>query len=107
MRLREYFFGWDKEEEKPEEKFTEKKKSEFTRDKGRDTWLDKCIEMVKSDVIAGLTRAKTLDPSKQENSTMHELLHNDNILIRPADKGLGIVIVNREDNTSKLKREIK
>ena len=106
MRLHEYFFGQDKEEEKPEEKFTENKKSEFTRDKGRDTWLDKYIEVVKSDVIAGLTRAKTLDLSKQENSAMHELLHNDNLLIGPSDKGSGIVIVNREDYISKLKREM-
>ena len=107
MRLREYFFGQDKKEEKPEEKFIEKKKSEFTPEKGRDTWLDTYIEVVKSDVIAGLTKAKTLNLSKQENTAMHELLHNDKIVIRPADKGSGIVIVNREDYISKLREEMK
>ena len=107
MRLREYFFGQDKKEKKPEEKFTEKKKSEFTPEKGRDTWLDTYIEVVKSDVIAGLTKAKKLNLSKQENTAMHELLHNDKIIIRPADKGSGIVIVNREDYISKLREEMK
>ena len=38
---------------------------------------------------------------------MHELLHNDKSVIRPADKGSGIVIVNREDYISKLQEEIK
>ena len=63
--------------------------------------------MVKSDVIAGLTKAKTLNLSKQENTAMHELLHNDKIVIRSADKGSGIVIVNKEDYISKLREEMK
>ena len=106
MRLREFFFGQERKEEKPEEKFTEKKKSDFTPEKGRDTWLDMYTEVVKSDIIAGLKRAKTLNLSKQENTAMHELLHNDKIVIRPADKGSGIVIVNKEDYTSKLQEEM-
>ena len=65
------------------------------------------IEVVKSYVIAGLTKAKTLNLSKQENTAMHELLHNDKIVIRPADKGSGIVIVNRSDYISKLREEMK
>ena len=106
MRLRGYFYGRDRKEEDPEEKFKEKKKSEFTPDKGRDVWLDTYIEVVKSDIIAGLVRTKTLNLTKQENDALHELLHNDKIVIRQADKGSGIVIVNREDYINKLTEEM-
>ena len=99
MRLCEYFFGRDRRNQR--RNLHRRRKVTLHR-----TWLDTYIDVVKSDVIAGLKRAKTLNLSKQENSAMHELLHNDSIVIRPADKGLGIVIVNREDYISKLNREI-
>ena len=38
---------------------------------------------------------------------MHELLHNGETVILPADKDLGIVIVNREDYIRKLREEMK
>lgn len=64
MRLREYFFWQDRKEKTPEEKLTEKKESEFKPEKGRDAWLDLYIEVVKSDIIRELTRAKTLNLTK-------------------------------------------
>ena len=61
---------------------------------------------MKSDIIAGLVWTKTLNLTQQENDALHELLHNDKIVIRPADKGWGIVIVNREDYINKLTEEM-
>ena len=106
MRLREYFYDRDRKEEDSEEKFKEKKKGEFTPGRCRDVWLDTYIEVVKSDIIAGLVRTKALNLRKQENNALHELLHYDKFVIRPADKGLGIGIVNREDYINKLTEEM-
>ncbi|WP_179117283.1 hypothetical protein, partial [Solemya velum gill symbiont] len=36
-----------------------------------------------------------------------ELLHNQNIIIRPADKGSGIVIVDRDEYVSSLRKEME
>ncbi|KAH3870485.1 hypothetical protein DPMN_033673 [Dreissena polymorpha] len=41
-----------------------------------------------------------------EEQAIKELLHDDDIAIRPVDKGSGIVIMDREDYVKKLKCEM-
>jgi hypothetical protein len=112
MRLREFFHdrqsGVDENEDdqNPEEKFRIKKKSFFTPKKGRDVWLDLYIELVKNDVVGSLRKAGNLNVTKEENSAFMSLLHNKDIVIRPADKGSGIVIVNKSDYIDKLYQEM-
>ena len=64
-------------------------KSTFTPNAGRDKCLDLYIDLIKDDVMGSLKKIKKINLTKEENSAFHELLHNDDIIIRPADKGSG------------------
>ena len=103
MRLREYFFQEDKdpiaeEEEKEGEKWDKKKKSSnFTSGSGRDRWLDTYIDCVREDIISGLKANVKWNITKEEEIAMKELLSDDTIVIRQANKGSGVVVLDRED----------
>jgi hypothetical protein len=105
MRLREFFFEEHKQANVPDEseRFKVKRESTFTPNKERDAWLDMYIEVVKNEIVASLIKSKSLNVSREENKAFHELLHNDKIVIRPADKVSGIVLVDKEDYINKLK----
>ncbi|XP_045178135.2 uncharacterized protein LOC123538232 [Mercenaria mercenaria] len=109
MRLKEYFH--DKEDtytvDLDEEPWCEKKKSEFTPEPGRDKYLDAYIEEVKNAIVNGIHDKCTSNLSKSERKAMKALLNDNNIIIRPADKGSGIVIVDAEDYIKKLEKEVK
>ena len=106
MRLAEYFNNRDddtKEQTKDAaDKFMVKKKSTFTLNAGRDKCLDLYIDLVKDDVMGSLKKSKKINLTKEENSAFHELLHNDGIIIRPADKGSGIVVIDKEEYIESL-----
>ncbi|XP_052223979.1 uncharacterized protein LOC127839634 [Dreissena polymorpha] len=107
MRLKEYFYSEDAEHRTREDKHQYKKKtSTWTPKAGRDKWLDTYIQAVKDDIICGLKRKFKYNLSKSEEQAIKELLHDDDIVIRPADKGSGIVIMDREDYVKKLKCEM-
>jgi len=61
---------------------------------------------VKEDVIAGLNRRFKLNITKVEEYAMKELLNDDEIVIRPADKGSGIVVMDRDEYVRKLQCEM-
>ncbi|CAC5396935.1 MEGF10_11 [Mytilus coruscus] len=44
---------------------------------------------------------------KEEENALNDILKDDNIVIRPADKGPGIVVIDKEDYFEKLEEEIK
>ena len=108
MRLTEYFHKEDSEDvpEREDDKFRVKKKSTFTPPSGRDKSLDLYIELVKGDVIASLKRSTKLNLTRDENSAFYELQHNKDIVIRPADKGSGIVVVDRDSYVKSLQKEM-
>ena len=110
MRLAEYFYddGQDNNVQQEErDKFKLKKKSTFTPESGRDKSLDLYIELVKEDVVANMKRSSKLNISEEENAAFYELLHNKDIVIRPADKGSGIVVVDKIDYITQLQKEIE
>ena len=122
MRLKEFFYteGTEpqtKQDEKdPLEKFKVPKKSSFTPNKGRDMWLVMYLEMVKTDIINSLKKLGKLNISPGENdsflSHLHNndilsLLHNDDIVIRPADKGSGIVVLDKVKYVESLQKEME
>lgn len=111
MRLAEFFYGEkdDKADTSKEEdeKFKVKKKSMFTPSSGRDKSLDLYIELVKDDVIANLKKSNKLNISKGESTAFYELLHNKEIIIRPADKGSSIVVVDKDGYIESLQKEIE
>ena len=113
MRLKEFFYteGTEpqtKQDEKdPLEKFKVPKKSSFTPNKGRDMWLDMYVEMVKTDIINSLKKLGKLNISPEENDAFLSLLHNDDIVIRPADKGSGIVVLDKVKYVESLQEEME
>ncbi len=64
------------------------------------------IELVKNDVISNLKRHGQLNLTYDENTALFELLHNDKIIIRPADKGSGIVVLNADTYVQSLENEM-
>ena len=112
MRLREYYYDREKAEdeegeEDPQERFTVKKKSTFTPAKGRNLWLDMYIELVKTDTVNNLKKAKKLNLTTEEHDAFLSLVHNDNIIIRPADKGSGIAVMDKSEYMEKMRKEME
>ena len=105
MRLREYFY--DKEDNREEEEDPwRKKKGTFTPTPGRDKWLDAYIDAVKSDVINGIQKKVESNLAKEERKALVNLLNDASIVIRPADKGSGIVVIDTDEYVEKLEREM-
>ena len=74
---------------------------------GRDKCLDTYIQAVKNDIISGLKRNFKMNLTREDEMAMKTHLNDSGIVIRPADKGSGIVIMNTEDYTNKLEKEMK
>lgn len=112
MRLREFFFEENSKkeniaDEEKDNKFKVKAKSAFTPKTGRDQWLDMYIELVKNDVINNIGRSGKLNTTRDERDAFFSLLQNPKIVIRPADKGSGIVILDKDDYLKKLHSEME
>ena len=58
-------------------------------------------------VLAGVKKSCRKNLSKAEEEAMYQLVADDDIAIRPADKGSGIVILNRSEYTASLQEEVK
>lgn len=108
MRLREYFI--DKENDISSQDVGTVKhknsKSNWTPEEGRDKWLDEYIKQVKEDVIRGLNRKFSSNITSSEDKAMRELLHDHSIIIRPADKGSGIVVMDTNKYVDQLESEM-
>ena len=89
-----------------DEQFKVKIKNWFTPPSGRDKHLDLYNKLVKNDILANLKRSDKLNISKDEKDAYFELLHNKDFIIRPADKGSGVVVVNRNDYIESLQKEV-
>ena len=101
MRLREYWSARPDEPNAtgtasadPDSKF---KTSTWTPPKGRDPCLDMYLEEVTSSSIRDVSRRGRHNLTPGEEAALTALVKDDSIIIRPADKGSAIVILNRED----------
>jgi hypothetical protein len=83
-----------------------KKQSTWTPEKGLDKWLDTYIEEVKDDVLNVLHRNFKMNITPSEEKAMKDLLNDPTIMIRPADKGSGIVILDANSYAENLIQEI-
>ena len=104
MQLREYFYK-EEEANSANECKTKKKQSLWRPNAGRDKCLDTYIQAVKN-IISGLKRNFKMNLTHEEEMVMKTLLNYNSIVIRPADKSSGIVIMNTEDYTNKLEKEM-
>jgi len=97
MRLCEYFHDTGSSDDALEDDdMMYKKESSWTPGAGRDKWLDAYITAVKDDVISGLRKKIKLNMSCDKEQAMQQLLNADDIVIRPADKGSGIVVMDKK-----------
>jgi len=60
------------------------------------------ITAVKDDVISGLRKQIKLNMSGDEEQAMQQLLNDDDIVICLADKGSGIVVMDKKEYVGKL-----
>ena len=60
--------------------------------------------LVKNDIVTNLKKCGKLNLSKD---TFYQLLYNDGIAFRPADKGLSIVVIEKENFIQSLQQEIE
>ncbi|KAH3721073.1 hypothetical protein DPMN_063988 [Dreissena polymorpha] len=98
MRLAEYFHNDEYQERKDEkEEYEIKKERRFTSEPGREKWLDAYIEAVKNDILNGIEEKGQPNITKQEKQALQTLLNDSSIIIRPADKGSGIVITDANE----------
>jgi hypothetical protein len=105
MRLREYFY--EKEDKRTgEEEEWQKKESSFTPEQGRDKWLDEYISTVKTDILNHIKTKILPNLTKTERNAIDSLLKDNSIVIRPADKGSGIVIMDTDQYMERLDREL-
>ena len=118
MRLREFYY--EKEENKPlpgesvqsvtqkiHQKIDARKRNKiWMPPKGRDPCLDLYIDMVKEDIIEGITTDGKGNISVAERVALRDLMLDDSIVIRPADKGSEIVVMNKIDYIDKANEEL-
>ena len=83
-----------------------KKRSTWTPDKGRDKWLDSYIQEIKDDIIKRLHRDFKMNTTSSEEKAMQDLLNETSIIIRPADKGSGIVVLDSTAYSDGLLQEM-
>jgi hypothetical protein len=101
VRLKEFFYDKDTGEYVEPETW-KKRKSYSTPNSGRDRWLDTYIEVVKNDVLQGMNKSCKLNMSQKGQDALTYLLNDESVVIRPADKGSGAVIVNTTDYMEEL-----
>lgn len=106
MRLREFFYNRERTGLKEEEPW-KKKESDFTPEPGRDRFLDAYIEAVKGDIINGIKNKIDTNLTKLEDKALKALLNDTSIVIRPADKGSGVVVVDTDDYIRNLEAEVQ
>ena len=73
---------------------------------GREPWLDLYIQTVKEDIVKNIKTQYKKNLSKREEAAVKELFLDDSIVIRPADKGSGVV-VDAKDYEESLKKELE
>ena len=65
------------------------------------------IDRVKDDIVHGLKKSLVMNITKKEEMAFQDLLKDDSIVIRPADKGSGITVLNRTDYIDELEKEME
>jgi hypothetical protein len=95
LRLVE-FFGQDNQEREETNNIRRRTSGRWTPEKGRAPFLDLYIDNVKNDIVGNLMRRKEKNITTKEHRALLDLMYDENIVIRPADKGSGIVIMNKD-----------
>ena len=108
MRLQEYWHGMESQETASGQENKDKRyrDSRWTPPRGRDPWLDLYLDEVTSSVLRETRSRGGGNLSRDEEKALLRLIRDDSIIIRPADKGSGIIILNTDDYLNKLDQEV-
>ncbi|KAK3106951.1 hypothetical protein FSP39_003763 [Pinctada imbricata] len=111
MRLKEYFYERENDRDNSETQETDKMKKQnanrqWTPAEGRNRWLDQYVTEVKNDIIKGLKRDFKMNVTKGEENALKSLMNDNSIIIRPADKGSGIVIIDADSYKTDIEKEL-
>ncbi len=114
MRVVELYYVTD-EEDNSEGKYDDelrkqeeqkKKRTDNMPQLAREKWLDIYIEVVKQDIISDLKKNVHMNLTKDDERALQNLMQDDSIVIRPTDKGSGIVMMDYKDYDKTIKEEL-
>jgi peptide-methionine (R)-S-oxide reductase len=94
LRLTEYFADRDSCTRETPSKF--RIKSSWTPPPNRDKFLDSYISIIESEIMNSTEQRSFANLSKDERRAVKDLQRNSDIIIREADKGSGVVIMDKE-----------
>jgi hypothetical protein len=97
LRLSEYFHGRDVDDnlESPPIPNKFRKKSSWNPPPNRDKFLDVYITLVEKEIMSSPEQKAFPNLAKEERQALKELKNNKNIIIREADKGSAVVLMDR------------
>ena len=96
LRLKEYFHGRESSNYVSDPN-TFKKKNSWTPNKDRDLGLELFIQLLKSDILNTKPSKIADNLSKHEREALQKLIARTDIIIKPADKGKAVVVLDTED----------
>ena len=106
MRLREYWHGVETQRDVNRDSDNKYRSTKWVPPRGRDPWLDLYLEEVTASIIQDNKRKVNGNLSRAEEEALRSLVGDESIIIRPADKGSGIVIMDTKDYLQGLEQEI-
>ena len=87
--------------------FFNKNKSSFTPSSGRDSHLDFYIEAITQEILHNIPHKRGYSNiSKKEMESLHNLINDDSIVIKRADKSNNIIFMNKEDYVKEVERQL-
>ena len=108
VRLREF---WHNREDADSDNINTEdntyKESKWTPPKGRDPCLDLYIEEVAREILQRSHRKVKGNLTKGEERALCDLIEDRSIIIRPADKGSGIVVMDADEYERQLHSEMQ
>ena len=119
MRLREFFYDDNVEDSNVEkhgnteccsfENVIESRKRNkiWMPPAGRDQALDLYIQIVKDDILKGIKKNGKMNVTVTEEQALKSLLNDQSIIIRPADKGSGIVVLDTQDYIQQVEEQLQ
>lgn len=105
LRLVEFF---SRQPRKTNNEFQHTTSGQWTPDANRDKHLDMYIEAMQNDIMRAYKTHKLGAPnlSRKEQEALLNLSNREDIVIKPANKGCGIVIFNKEDYINEGMRQL-
>ncbi|XP_071178020.1 uncharacterized protein [Mytilus edulis] len=83
-----------------------KKKSEWNLPRSKNDNLEPFISSIKTEVKSSVSGKRLRNPSEQESQAINNLESRDDIVIKQADKGSAVVVINKTDYIEEGNRQL-